>query len=228
MPRMAATIVRLSAAAALLIALPAAGQELSISAIEHYTDNRGWNEAGLGPTYQIVVTARVRPAGFPTLVFAEQGGRREPLTLFPDGVYALWLRFDPKLTGPWRIVAERGDAKAVTSTPPIPRPREIPLAVDVRVAGKGERPTVSWKVPRAAEAQQVRVGVRGGPKIQGRFLGLLHVSEPLAPKAASFRVPEGWLARGQRYVFQVMLEDVEDGRLANRSQAFSDPYHVHR
>ncbi len=115
--------MRRSAAAVLLVALPAAGQELSISAIEHYTDNRGWNETGLGPTYQIVVTARVRPSGFPTLLFAEQNGRREPLTLFRDDVYALWLRFDPKLTGPWRIVAERGDGKAVMSTPPILRPR---------------------------------------------------------------------------------------------------------
>ncbi len=98
----------------------------------------------------------------------------------------------------------------------------------MRVAGKGARPTVSWKVPKAAGVQQIRVGVRGGPKIQGRFLGLLRVSEPLARSASSFRLPDGWLAQGERYVFQVMLEDLEDGRLANRSLAFSDPYLVRR
>lgn len=219
--------MRLSAAV-LLVALPAFGQELSVSAIEYYTENRGWNEAGLGPTYQIVATARVRPSGFPTLVFAEQNGRREPLTLFPDDVYVLWQRFDPAFTGPWRIVAERGDGKATVSTPSIPRPREIPLAVDVRAKGKGTRPTLSWKVPKEARVQRIRVGVRGGPKIQGRFLGLLHASDPLPPQASSFRVPEGWLASGERYVFQVMLEDLEDGRLANRSLAFSDPYEARR
>jgi hypothetical protein len=197
---------------------------LSITAIEHYTENRGWNEAGLGPTYQIFVAAKVAPSGFPTLVFAEQNGRREPLTLFPEDVYVLWQRFDPGFTGPWRILAERGDGKAAVPTPAILRPREVPLALDVRVAGKGTRPTVSWKVPAAAKVQRIRVGVRGGPRIHGRFLGLLHVSAPLPPASGSFRVPQGWLAPGERYVFQVMLEDLQEGRLANRSVAFADPH----
>jgi hypothetical protein len=210
-----------------LLAFPAIAQELSISALAHYTENRGWNEAGLGPTHQIVATAKVEPSGFPTLVFAEQNGRREPLTLFPGDVYVLWQRFDPAFTGAWRIVAERGGQKgASASTPPIARPREVPLALDVRVAGKGARPSVAWKVPDTAKVQRVRVGVRGGARIQGRFLGLLHVSAPLPGTATSFRVPVGWLEPGGRYVFQVMLEDLEDGRLANRSLAFSDPYAV--
>ncbi|MGD9954303.1 MAG: hypothetical protein AB7S87_17160, partial [Burkholderiales bacterium] len=65
---------------------------------------------------------------------------------------------------------------------------------------------------------------RGGKRVHGRFLSLLRVSEPLAPAATSFRVPPGWLQRGERYVFQVMLEDLEDGRLENRSLAFSERY----
>jgi len=36
--------------------------------------------------------------------------------------------------------------------------------------------------------------------------------------------PPGVLAQGERYVFQVMLEDLEDDALENRSMAFSDPY----
>jgi hypothetical protein len=32
------------------------------------------------------------------------------------------------------------------------------------------------------------------------------------------------LKRSERYVFQVMLEDLAGGRLENRSLAFSDPY----
>jgi hypothetical protein len=41
-------------------------------------------------------------------------------------------------------------------------------------------------------------------------------------------VPPGVLAAGRRYVFQVMLEDLEDGTLENRSIAFSEPYVVAR
>lgn len=219
--------MRLSVLAVLLLTLPASAQDLSITAIEHYTENRGWNEAGLGPTHQIVATARVEPSGFPTLVFAEQNGRREPLTLFPGHVYVLWQRFDPAFTGAWRIVAERGDQSRVSATSlPIARPREIPLAIDVRVTGEGARPSVVWKVPEAAKVQRIRVGVRGGARIQGRFLNLLQVSAPMPGTATSFRVPDGWLEPGQRYVFQVMLEDLEAGRLQNRSLAFSDPYEV--
>jgi hypothetical protein len=66
------------AALALLLACAAAAhaQELTVSNLEHYTDNRGWNEAGLGPTHQVIVTATVTPSGMPTLVFAEKDGAR--------------------------------------------------------------------------------------------------------------------------------------------------------
>jgi len=36
--------------------------------------------------------------------------------------------------------------------------------------------------------------------------------------------PPGVLAQGERYVFQVMLEDLEGGQLENRSLTFSKPY----
>jgi hypothetical protein len=52
------------------------------------------------------------------------------------------------------------------------------------------------------------------------------VSGDLPPTATSFRIPAGVLERGERYVFQVMLEDLENGRLENRSLTFSDPYTV--
>lgn len=214
----------LLAAALFFHGAPAPAQELSIGALERYTDNRGWNEAGIGPTYQIVVTARVVPSGFPTLVFAEQGGVREPLTQFPSDVYVLWKRFDPALAGAWRISAERGEAKASALTRPITKPRQVPLADAVRVAGKGLEPRISWKLPAGAGIDRIRVGVLGGEKVQGRFLRLLWASGALPPAATRFAVPPGVLERGKRYVFQVMLEELEDGQLENRSLAFSDPY----
>ncbi len=209
----------------------AQAQALAIGKLEQFTDNRGWNEAGLGPTYQIVVAATVTPSGFPTLVFAEQNGVREPLTGFPSDVYVLWRRFDPAFAGAWRIVAERGDAKgAAALAPAIARPQQVPLASDVRVNGKGAQPRLSWKLPGLAgfDVERIRVAVRGEPRIQGRFLSQLWVSGDLPPGATSFTIPPGVLKRGERYIFEVMLEDLEGGVLENRSLAFSEPYTVAR
>lgn len=219
---------RIGALAALLAcAAAAAAQDVTIGKLEHFTDNRGWNEAGIGPTYQIVVTAVVVPSGFPTLVFAEQNGQREPLTRFPSDVYVLWKRFDPAFTGAWRINAERGGAKGATAlVPALAKPQQVPLATGVRVAGQGTQPQLSWKLPdlKGFDVERIRVGVLGEPRVQGRFLSLLYVSDDLPATATSFRVPRDVLKRGERYVFQVMLEDLEDGRLENRSLTFSEPY----
>ena len=90
-------------------------EEITIAKLGHFTENRGWNEAGLAPAYQIFVTATVVPSDSPTLVFAEQGGVRQALWHFPmpsaPNVYAYYRRFEPALLGSWRIVAERGVAK---------------------------------------------------------------------------------------------------------------------
>jgi hypothetical protein len=212
-------------AALLACAATAHAQDLSLARPEQYTENRGWNEAGLGPTWQIVVSATVAPSGFPTLVFIEQNGVREPMTQFGHDSYVHWKRFDPAFTGAWRIVAERSDAKGSSAiAPALAKPRQIPLAADVRVSGKGAEPRIAWKLPGGLDIERIRVGVRGGEKIQGRFLSLLQISDPLPPTATAFPVPKGWLKPGERYVFQVMLEDLEDGRVENRSLAFSDPY----
>jgi hypothetical protein len=215
------------ALAALLVWCAAApAQDLSVSRLEHYTDNRGWNEAGLGPTYQSVMEAVVRPSGLPTLVFGEQNGVREPLTLFPPDAYVLWKRADPAFAGSWRVSAERGGAKAAAASPAIARPQQVPLALEVRAKRAGRRTVISWKLPDLVgfDVERIRVGVRGGEKVHGRFLSLLWTSDALPATATRFTMPAGVLKRGERYVFQVMLEDLEDGRLENRSLTFSDPY----
>lgn len=221
------------AVAALLLAAPvaAAAQELSISDLQHYTDNRGWNEAGLGPTHQVIVTATVTPSGFPTLVFAEKDGVREPLAHFtqpgsPDS-YALWKRFEPGPALAWRIVAERAGATPVSAmTAVLASPKKVPLIDTVKVSGKGTQPRLSWKLPglEGFSIDRIRVAVRGGTRVLGRFMSQLHVSPDLPPAASSYTIPAGWLKAGERYVFQVMLEDLEGGALANRSLSFSDPY----
>jgi len=219
------------AALAVLAAPAALAQGIVISAAGHYTENRGWNEAGLGPTHQVIVVATVAPSGLPTLAYAEKDGAKEPMTHFqqpgaPDA-YVLWKRFDPGPAGAWRITAERAEAKAeALDSAMLRNPQKVPLATNVRVAGQGTRPTLRWALPRLEgfDIERIRVAVRGGTKVHGRFLVQLHVSAPLAPTATSLRVPQGWLAQGERYVFQVMLEDLEDDSLENRSMAFSDPY----
>ena len=217
-------------AALALLSFAAFAQPPSIAGVEHFTENRGWNQAGLGPTHQVVITARVVPAGMPTLVFAESGGAREPLTHYPQpdapDLYVTWKRYEPGAAVAWRLVAERdGVSSAPVDTPALERAQRLPLA-DVRVSGGGTRPTLRWGYPglEKARVSRIRVGVRGGAVVHGRFLSLLRVFDELPPKATSFRIPAGALVPGERYVFQVMLEDVEDGALRNRSLSFSDPY----
>ncbi len=229
-PRGAVFLCR--ALAALLVSGSAAlAQEISIDKLEQYTENRGWNEAGNSPTYQIIVTATVAPSGLPTLVYAEQNGVREPLTHYalpaaPD-LYIHWRRFDPASTGPWRIVAERGAARGKPAlTPAVANPQKVPLARDVRATGKGTEPRVSWRLPslKGFDIDRIRVSVRGGKRIQGRFLSVLYVSPDLPPGATAFRIPSGLLTQGEPYVFQVTLDDLEGELLENRSSAYSKPY----
>ena len=221
----------LLAALAALAASGAPAQTPAIADADHYTENRGWNEAGLGPTHQVIVAARVTPSGLPTLAYAEKDGAREPLTHFPQpgaaDVYVMWKRFDAQPATTWRITAERGEQRAgPVDTPELRRPQKVPLAQNVRAAGTGLRPALSWSLPdlKGFDVERIRVAVRGGKKVHGRFLSQLHVSAGLPPTATSFRIPAGWLEKGERYVFQVMLEDLEDGRLENRSLAFSALY----
>ena len=231
MPRLATPLLRAASALALLLAAASHAQELTVTRLEHYTDNRGWNEAGLGPTHQVIVTAAVTPSGFPTLVFAEKDGVREALTHVPQpgapDVYALWRRYEPAPAGSWRILAERGAVKAApVSTPVLKAPQKMPLIDKVRVTGKGTQPRVSWKLPnlKGFDIERIRIAVRGGAKVHGRFLSQIYVSPALPPTATSFALPAGVLAAGERYVFQVMLEDMEAGMIENRSLSFSDPY----
>src|SRR5262245_39719335 len=117
---------------------PAFAQAPTIGKLEQYTENRGPNEAGLGPTYQLVLTAAVAPSGHPTLVFAERGAIRHPLTHLgtpsaPDPhLYALWIRFEQASAASWRIVAERGDLRSKpVATRPVENPWQVPLATNV-------------------------------------------------------------------------------------------------
>ena len=212
-------------------ATAALAQAPAVTKLQIYTENRGWNQAGLGPVHQVIVNATVVPSGMPTLVFAEKDGVREPMTHFPQpgfpDTYALWKRVDPGAAGAWRVVAERGEARSVpVETRVLADPRAMPLIDKVTVTGKGTQPRVSWVLPKLAgySVDRVRVAVRGGARVHGRFMSQLYVSPALPAGATRYAMPAGVLAAGERYVFQVMLEDLEGEVLQNRSLSFSDPY----
>jgi hypothetical protein len=210
-------------------------QEVRISNLGHFTENRGPNDAGVLAAYQIVVTAAVAPSDFPTRVFAEQAGVRQTMWLLSmssaPNAYVYLRRFEPGLTGSWRIVAERGEVTAPPAwTPVLAKPQEVPLVRNVRVTARGAEPVVSWELPdlTGLDIDRIRVGIRGGKRLYERFLDTLYVSGDLPPTATAFAIPPGVLASGERYIFQVMLEDLEDGVLENRSVTFSKPYTVSR
>jgi hypothetical protein len=223
--------VRALALLAVLAASASLAQEPSITEPGHYTENRGWNEAGLGPTHQVIVVATVTPSGLPTLVFAQKDGAKEPMTHFPQpgtpDAYVLWKRFEPGPAGAWRIVAERSGSSSLSArTAVLANPKRIPLIGKVLVSGKRTQPRLAWKLPdlEGFGIERIRVAVRGGARVHGRFLSQLWVSPDLPPTATRYAIPAGVLRAGERYVFQVMLEDLEDGVLENRSLSFSDPY----
>jgi hypothetical protein len=110
------------------------------------------------------------------------------------------------------------------------RPQQVPLLRNVRVTRRGAETRVSWNLPDLTgfDVDRIRVAVRGGRRLYERFLGVLYVSGDLPPDATSFAIPPDVLAAGERYVFEVMLEDLEDGELENRSQTYSEPYTVPR
>jgi hypothetical protein len=89
---------------------------------------------------------------------------------------------------------------------------------------------VSWELPDLVgfDIDRIRVAVRGGKRLYERFLGVLYVSGDLPPTATAFVIPPAVLAAGERYVFEVMLEDLEGGELQNRSLTYSEPYTVPR
>jgi hypothetical protein len=216
-----------------LCATSASAQEIKLTGIEQYTENRGWNEAGIGPHFQMIVVARVSPSGYPTLVYAEQDGVRQAFMHFaqpstPD-LYVLFQRVEPRSSAPWRVVAERDGVKsAPVSTRGLARAWEVPLAKDVRVAGRSTMPRVSWALPDLSGRTigRIRVVVRGEPRVHGRFMSALYASDGLPATATSFTIPQGVLKPGERYVFQVSLEDMEGSEVRNRSMSFSEPYAV--
>ena len=101
---------------------------------------------------------------------------------------------------------------------------------NVRVTGGGAEPHVSWELPDLTgfDIDRIRVAVRGGKRVMGRFMDRLYVSGDLPATATAFAIPPGVLASGERYIFEVMLEDLEGGELENRSLTFSEPYTVSR
>ena len=173
------------------------------------------------------------PSGFPTLVYAELDGVRQALMHFaqpstPD-LYVLFQRVEAGSTGKWHIVAERGDARsAPTLTPGLATAWQVPLAKDVRITGRGAEPRITWALPDfgGRDIGRIRVVVRGEPRVHGRFMSSLYWSEDLPATAKSYAIPRGVLKQGERYIFQVTLEDVEAGEVRNRSMAFSAPYSV--
>jgi hypothetical protein len=216
-----------------LYATSACAQNLKVTDIQQYTENRGWNEAGIGPHFQMIVVARVSPSGYPTLVYGEQDGVREAFVHYaqpstPD-LYILFQRVQARSSAPWGVVAERDGVRSMpVQTQGLARAWQVPLATDVGVAGTGATPRVRWALPELGgrAIARIRVVVRGEPRVHARFMSALYTSDGLPATATSFTIPQGILQPGKRYVFQVSLEDMEGSEVRNRSMSFSEPYFV--
>ena len=192
-------------------------------------DNVGPNAVGSVPGDRLVFGATdVTPSGAPTAVTATQGQTTVqlsfiPVALFPNQ-YVVNMPFDPSLTAAWTLNATRGTETASAVTNAIPHPRLVPLVNNLRVDGAQSgslTPTLTWELPDLTGFNITRIRIRVIDAFNGNQLAQL---APLPPTATSVTIPTGTLAPTRAFVFRVMLDDVSEGFLQNRSNTFSAPY----
>src|SRR5213594_692575 len=225
----ARTAIGIVATVAIVVIWPQANAwALQIANTFSLRDNVGPNTVGTPVGDRLVFGATdVTPAGDPTAVTATQGSTTVqlaflPLAIFPNQ-YVGNLPFDPSLTGPWTLNATRGTETASAITNAIPHPKVVPLVNNLRVSAEtgSLTPTLRWELPDLSGVPITRIRIRVIDAFNGNQLAQL---APLPPTATSVTIPVGTLAPTRAFVFRVMLDDVSEGFLQNRSNTFSAPY----
>jgi K319-like protein len=223
------TAIGIVAGVAVFMAFPqtSAPAALQIANTFSIRDNVGPNTVGTPTGDRLVFGATdITPAGDPT-VTATQGPTTVqlsflPLAIFPNQ-YVANLPFDPALTGSWTLIATRGTETASAITNAIPHPKVVPLVNNLRVSAEtgSLTPTLRWELPDLSGVTITRIRVRVIDAFNGNQLAQV---SPLSPTATSVTIPVGTLAPTRAFVFRVMLDDVSEGFLQNRSNTFSAPY----
>jgi hypothetical protein len=118
---------------------------------------------------------------------------------------------------PWTFTATDSTGATTGLFPLIAEPELLPFAFDIQVSDGSSTPTISWMLPDLSlfDADRVRLRVIDADSGAQIFQRALLISD------TSFTMPTGALQSGHSYFYRVMIEDLENGLLENRSNAFS-------
>jgi len=101
--------------------------------------------------------------------------------------------------------------------PLIAEPELLPFAFNIQASDHSATPTISWMLPDLSAFDVDRVRLRAIDAADGSQT----FQTSLSSSATSFTLPSGALQPGHSYYYRVMIEDLEDELMENRSNAFS-------
>lgn len=134
----------------------------------------------------------------------------------PFGSTASLLSFAGQ-TNPWSYTVTDSSGSVSGLFPLIANPQALPFAQDILVSDASTTPTVSWTLPDLTgfDVDRVRVRVIDTDTRTQIF------QANLAANATSYTFAPGVLQLGGSYFYRVTIDDLENGLLENRSNAFS-------
>lgn len=134
----------------------------------------------------------------------------------PFGSTASLLAFAGQ-TNPWSYTVTDSSGSVSGLFPLIADPELLPFAEDILVSDASSTPTVSWTLPDLTGFDVDRVRLR----VINTASRLQVFQANLASNATSYTFAPGTLQFGSSYFYRVTIDDLENGLLENRSNAFS-------
>lgn len=139
----------------------------------------------------------------------------EPGPPAPPNNFGAVRPYDASKLGAWTITAVNGPHSAVSTTNNITVILMLPFVNDLTVSGALLTPTVSWQLPTTSVPfTRIRVRVVDFPAGGSLWFN----SNPLPTNTTAYALPAGMLRADRDYLIRVMLEDVRNGKLVNRSE----------
>jgi hypothetical protein len=120
-------------------------------------------------------------------------------------------------TDPWSYTVSDSTGSVTGLFRLIANPQALPYVEDIMVSDASATPTVSWSIPSLFGFDVDRIRLR----VINADSGLQLFQANLAPNTTSFTLAPGILQTGSSYYYRISLDDLENGSLENRSNAFS-------
>jgi hypothetical protein len=180
---------------------PSAGQYLQL--------DLGYNSSGSAASASAFARYSLNPSVVLPLFYYSGG-------IFPGGNFDIFSS-NVTRTAAWNVSVTDNTGTGTGILPAIASPEFIPLLANLQVLANGTTPTLNWVLPDLTGFDVDRIRVRvidAASDIQ------IFASVNLAANATSYVIPTGVLQNGRNYEFRVLLEDLENGFLENRSNTF--------